>query len=515
MRLLICLLWLGTLPAWGHAVLLEAGPADGATLAKAPAQLWLRFNEPVVVVTLALFDAQGSEHPLTEVHGGERVGARPVPPLADGRYRLAYCVASADAHPVAGSVAFGVGVAGVGPLPAAPTEGFDWRGPSLLLRYLQTAAVLLGAGACLFLAGVPAGTPATAAALRLARLAHALWWPAMLAALGVRGALLSAATPAALWTAAPWRVGAGSTLLDQALLAGPAFALAVACAARRRRVAGACAALALLAAGLTGHAAGAGPSGLTRPLLAAHALAAGFWIGALLPLRAGLGADAVAMLRRFSALAVPAVAVLLASGGVLAAVQLRTPAAFVDTPYGRVLLAKLVLVAGLLALAVRNRQVLTPALAAGTRGAAAVLARSIGAECALAAGIVLAAVALGHLSPPRSQAPAAPAQVLSVDGHRVELRCTPCRAGAVNRLELQAARADGSTPPELLLQLDGPAGGFVGLRYRLVAERGRFVLADLDLPASGAWRLRVRLPVSDFERRVFDFEFAVAPAAAD
>lgn len=515
MRLLICLLWLCAPSAWGHAVLLDSEPADGATLANAPERLGLRFNEPVAVVALALFDAHGAEHPLTEVHSSERVGARPAQPLANGRYRLAYRVASADAHPVAGSVAFGVGVAAAGLLPVAPAAGFDWSVPSLLLRYLQTAAVLLGAGACLFLAWVPAGAAATAAALRLARLAHALWWPAMLAALGVRGALLSDAVPAALWTAAPWRVGAGSTLLDQALLAGPAFALAVACAARRRRVAGACATLALLAAGLTGHAAGAGPAWLTRPLLAAHALAAGFWIGALLPLRAGLGAGAVAMLRRFSARAVPAVAVLLASGVVFATVQLRTPAAFVDTPYGRVLLAKLVLVTGLLALAVRNRQVLTPALAAGTRGAAAVLARSIGAELALAAGIVLAAVALGHLPPPRSQAPDAPAQVLSVDGHRVELRCTPCRAGAVNRLELQAVRADGSAPPELLLQLDGPAGGFVGLRYRLAADTGRFVLADLDLPAPGAWRLRVRLPVSDFERRVFDFDVAVAPASTD
>lgn len=46
---------------WGHAVLLETTPPDGALLAASPRAVALRFNEPVAPVALRLFDSSGRE----------------------------------------------------------------------------------------------------------------------------------------------------------------------------------------------------------------------------------------------------------------------------------------------------------------------------------------------------------------------------------------------------------------------------------------------------------------------
>lgn len=56
---------------------------------------------------------------------------------------------------------------------------------------------------------------------------------------------------------------------------------------------------------------------------------------------------------------------LVGSGAVLAWLQSRSLAALVASDYGRLLAVKLVFVAGLLALALRNRLVLTPRVTRG------------------------------------------------------------------------------------------------------------------------------------------------------
>ena len=68
---------------------------------------------------------------------------------------------------------------------------------------------------------------------------------------------------------------------------------------------------------LTGHAASAAPRWLTVPAVAVHVLCAAFWVGSLLPLWWSLQLDrasAVTVLRRFSAVALVAVALLVGAG---------------------------------------------------------------------------------------------------------------------------------------------------------------------------------------------------------
>lgn len=106
---------------------------------------------------------------------------------------------------------------------------------------------------------------------------------------------------------------------------------------------------------------------------AAHLLAAGAWLGAL-PLLVGLIAwhrrspervslETVARAtQRFSSLGVISVGVLIASGAVNAWFTVGTFAALLMTQYGHLLLVKLALFGGMLALAAVNRARLTPQL---------------------------------------------------------------------------------------------------------------------------------------------------------
>jgi putative copper resistance protein D len=160
---------------------------------------------------------------------------------------------------------------------------------------------------------------------------------------------------------------------------------------------------------LTGHAVmNAGTLGWAHPLnQAVHLLAAGFWLGGLVPLglllaqpQAAERAPAVRALRRFSNAASTAVVLVLASGIANAWMMVGRPSALFGSIYGRTLIAKLVLVAVLLALALVNRLRLFPALAGGTEAAAVRIERNVKIELALGAAVIAAAMVLGNLPPP-------------------------------------------------------------------------------------------------------------------
>ena len=115
----------------------------------------------------------------------------------------------------------------------------------------------------------------------------------------------------------------------------------------------------------TGHAVAGRPAWLSMTAVAAHALAAGFWAGSLVALHLLLrrgGVAAAPALRRFSAIAMPAVAVLLAGGTVFAVMQLGSLRDLAETRYGNLVLVKAVLLVTLLLIAARNRFALLPRL---------------------------------------------------------------------------------------------------------------------------------------------------------
>lgn len=97
-------------PAFAHAHLESSNPADGAVLETAPAEVTLRFSDPVEPVEggFELSRAGGETVTLIATAHHEVVTA-PLPVgLPEGAYTLSYRVASADGHPSAGKVGFRV-----------------------------------------------------------------------------------------------------------------------------------------------------------------------------------------------------------------------------------------------------------------------------------------------------------------------------------------------------------------------------------------------------------------------
>ena len=159
-----------------------------------------------------------------------------------------------------------------------------------------------------------------------------------------------------------------------------------------------------------GHAAMVeGPAGdLRRANQAIHLLAGGAWIGGLIPLLLTLRAlrprplAAAALLHRFSLYGTFALALVLVSGAINAALLVGTANGLLTSLYGRTLLLKLLLVVLMVAIAYRNRFQLTPRLAPDPERIGRRLYRSIAIEIAVGLGIILVASALGTFPPPNA-----------------------------------------------------------------------------------------------------------------
>jgi copper resistance protein D len=148
----------------------------------------------------------------------------------------------------------------------------------------------------------------------------------------------------------------------------------------------------------------------------AHLLAAGAWSGGLLALAyllmfarrcpsAEHGSHAVAALVRFSGMGYAAVAILIGSGLVNAWVLVGSPERLITTQYGQLLLVKVCLFAGMLALAAQNRFRLVPVLQRCNEGSMtaeaplSVVRRNVLVEQTLGLVIVLIVGWLGTLPP--------------------------------------------------------------------------------------------------------------------
>ncbi len=532
-RWLVLLLGLlGIADAGAHAVLLATEPADGATLQQAPTAVVLEFSEPVAPVFVRLIAAQGqaaADADTLTTAGPELRLALPRD-LPRGAYLVSYRVISADSHPVGGSFGFAVGAGHEAPA-AEPAAGEDtaWTAARVLLALVRDLGLMLAAGGVLFWALVLRGTPPPAGFRALTLGSGAVAVAAALAGIGAQGGLLSLGGAAALLDPATWRLGASTSVGPAAGVMTAALALALLGARSARslgRWAGGLAAVAATASlGLSGHSAGLGE---TAPLLlAVHGTAAAFWLGALWPLHRVLQtrspAEALTIVRRFSTIAVPAVGLLVAAGLTLAVQQIPSLSDLAGSAYGGILLLKLALVALLLALAVVNRQRLTPALAATPGPAAQTLARNIRREMALA-GLILAATAvLAHTPPPRPAAghqdhgtahgPAVEVQRVVAErrGQRLILELTPGRVGE-NTLNIRLSDTAGRLldPLELELAFSLPEAGIEPLQRppRRTGE-GRYVLESLHLPLPGRWQIRAEALINDFEKTVFVTEIEI------
>ncbi len=508
--------------AWAHAVLVATSPADGQQLANAPAAVILTFNEPVTPVSVRLLDAGGST--VAGLEGAVAEADEVRLPLAEslphGRYVLSYRVTSIDAHPVGGSIAFGVGVPAAS-ASSAPQMGpiNGWWASVALLHLVATAALLTAAGLSLFTAFV-AESPRDGLRSRLARRrrqAVAIGVPAAMIGVGVQGGYLGDLPPLAMATLEPWRLGFASTAGRSAVLAMLGAGLLLARTTPLRVLIATALITGSFAA--TGHAAAAPPRGLATAAVMLHAAGIAFWLGSLIALEATLGFGPLrritATVRRFSRLAIPIVAALLTAGLALAALQIRDPAAILANDYTMLLGLKLVLVAVLLALALYNNRFVTPRLARGDGTAAATLRGSVRAEIGCVALILLVTVILGRTPPPRALDPAVDARpplgiVTQRQGRLAFIELAPVNHAYAVSVSLLEPSGQPLVADEVTLRLANPAGGIEPMERKLTRQAAGTYAADTAVSLlPGRWALRIDARTGDFDLLIFETEASI------
>jgi copper transport protein len=502
---------------------------------------------------------------------GSQVAVGLGPHLAEGTYTATYRVISADSHPVSGGIVFSIGKAGVAGETVADLLAGSSVGPVTetafgVARGLDYLAIALAVGGLAFLlaawrpalaiaAGAGRGWP-EASAVFAARARRLLWLAIALGVVsGVVGIVFQGATAAGstFWSALNatvvrevlgtrfgtiWglRVVAW-LLLGGVLLAGagaraaavlrPAAVGAAGVAPGPAPTRGVLAALAVpvaflvISPALAGHATTQHPVAALLPLDVVHVAAMSVWIGGLAMLLFVLPAATrrleasersrllAAVLVRFSPLALACVVALMATGVTQALIHMGGLSPLLDTPFGRAVLIKFVLLLALVALGAVNRQRVVPALrrlAADGQppgGDGRLLRRTLRAEVALVVVVLGVTSALVSYAPPSSAGSGPFSTTTRMGPIELETTLDPARVGA-NQLHVFLFDARSGAPytrtKELTVQATLRAKGIGPLQATMHrAGPGHYVADALVLSPGGTWELTVVDRVSDFD----------------
>ncbi|MGH2739686.1 MAG: copper resistance protein CopC [Actinomycetota bacterium] len=501
-----------------HALLKASVPEQGATLDQPPETLTLTFTEEPEpsLADIDVLDQQGTslvEGRAVPVPSDPRSLRVAVSEAPEGVYTVTWRVVSrVDGHATAGAFTFGVGVP---PLDVAPTlVGSVGAAPDVSpLEVAGRWVLIIGLVAILGSAviGIAAfgNAPGT-----VRRFAVAGGVVGLIGLIGLAAAQNNAAQVGLgtflgtslggmlLWRAA----GIGVALIGAtvALRPGPRWQIALVPVAVG-------AAGAMLAEAAAGHAAAQSLPWVKIAAQWAHFAAAGIWIGGLAALLLGVRGTAdqekAAAVRRFSAVAGAALAVVVGTGVIRAINEVGGLGNLFSTSYGWVVITKVGLLLPLLALGATNRYRNVPR--AGTN--LGPLRRISRTELSVAAAVLVATAVLTSLAPPASapstRATLATATPLIVSGSdfatsvRVRLEVTPGTQG-LNRFVATVSDFDTGEP------IDARA---VSLRFSFLDQAqpgdstlaldtlspGRYGAVGGNLSLIGQWRVAVLVQQPD------------------
>lgn len=547
-------------PAFAHATLESTDPAAGVAVGRSPRSVSLRFSEPVEVSlgAIRLYDSDGKRLDTGRpghVGGDSATVAVTAPKLDDGAYVVTWRVISADSHPVHGAFSFRVGTAAAGTDTSGLAEqllsaGGGSRAVGVLaavVRFAVFAGLIVLVGGTVF---VLLCWPAGAADPRLRRL---LWTAlgvtlvATLVGIPLQGVYAGGlpfgdiVKPSVIGDVLPTRLGRASVMraLLLAALAVPLLQLLLAHAGRRiapglAAAAGLVGGALLVTPGLSGHASIGSPVAGHLAVDLVHLAAASVWVGGLVAATVALlPRREVAELRdalpRFSRLAFGAVVVVVATGVAQSWRQVGSIDALRSTPYGHLLIVKVVTVAVLVALGgmsrrwLQERLVVAPAdrpLVAAGPGAAVAdpaaasvnrLRASVGLEVVVAA-VILAVTSLLVNAQPATSALRRPFSTELRSGPLlIDVVVDPAKVGPA-QVHFYTLSPEGAVKDvaEMKAQLTLPSRGIGPITVPLTrAGPGHFVATRVDLPIAGRWRLDVRARLTEIDQAAAHTEFTV------
>lgn len=360
-------------PASAHAVLVSSSPAADAVLPNSPAEVVLTFSEAVREIPdrIRVLGPDGARVDRGDPTFNGAVITIPIDPAgARGSYLVSYRVVSADNHPVSGAYTYAVGAPSTPPTDRAEDEVHPVVNVVVrVVKYLGYAGLLLLIGPVMVLS---------------------LLWPRRLSRRGPARliwagiGLVALSTVGAIWLQVPYTTGGGPFSISGSVLGdvlGGTFGaahlvrlgiLAAAAILLRPLIAGRAARsdqilLAILGvAGLgtwpiAGHAVASPVPAVSVVVDAVHLAGMAVWLGGLVMLggfllRQADDRELDAILPVWSRWATAAVSALLLAGVVQALIEVGTPSALVSTTYGRLIIAKAVLFAVVIAVAAYSRQ---------------------------------------------------------------------------------------------------------------------------------------------------------------
>lgn len=476
--------------ASAHAALLSTDPENGARLDSPIDYVTFTFDEPVRPRIFTLVDERGDRsEPEPEVDGDDVIV--PVDTDEGGWYALSWSVVSDDGHPISGAITFRVGE-GAAEAPAdlarSATDGAVSDSSDLLLSIGEGMALLglmVAAGAAFLRSRVLAGDVQQVRRVAL-----------VAAGVGLLGAVVAVVASyvedLVVWpgTASDFAIGAASVVVmgwaasrrDDQRMASMATIVGL---------------LGLATVALGGHVAGDGRA-VTRIALVAHLLAATVWLGATpalaVALRSGAGWDDV---KRFSRSATVTTAVV-AVGGALAAWMLADGvSSFTGTTWGRLLIAKVALVAAAVAIGGLNRRWVA------RREHQPRVRQLVSAEAALLVAILILTAALARSSPNAEVSPDPGLQEVRIALGDVTAQVLVEEAKGSSR-EVHVSFLDESgrlaNVQAATLELSSADSGIKEIPQELTKiSNGHYVALTDDLRLPGEWTAHVTALVDRFD----------------
>jgi copper transport protein len=472
----LALLALSAPPALAHSAFLGSSPQPGARLGEAPRQVTLSFTEALnerLSRAKLVFASDGRlVRGAVSVASGTRLVVRRGPPLRRGAYRVEWHTVSAeDGHALEGSFSFGVRAPAAGgehDVQQSPLARQGWV--RMLARGSLFSTLLVFCGVLLLTAVLGRGRASWFAPPALVSAAPQLDFERVerrgrrfTLALGFLAA--GAAALSAVADGVDAAGGLSARGLSDFLFSGTAgltrvyvvllLLLAVALAGLRLRPAPLAAVGALMAVAFSGHANAASPRLLAVANDWAHLTGTALWLGGIAfiislwgpELRRSSQAERLAVARHvlpaFGRVALPAFAVVVATGLVSAIIELGRLQALWETDYGRVLIVKVVLVALIAAASYVHALRLRPRLLRANPHPNLRLERRhwrlLGVEPLLGVAVVAAvAVLVAFPLPPRQLGDAGEAEAAAAPA------CDPCPLPRPAKGELAVAEQGGS-----------------------------------------------------------------------
>lgn len=496
--------------AYAHAVLLNASPANDAVVEAAPANVQLRFNEPVSVVRASIRIGEGNSLDLAATSGSEVDLAIPRS-ISSGTAIVSYRVVSEDGHPVGGSIVFHVGAPSAISAPAVADtsvllQGAIWSIHIVSILYL---AVLIGGtlfNRWLYPAKSLNRRPDLVIVLGVLFFSSGVYLQG-LDEMGL-GLVFAGLEPLLVASRSGAAIAAGMALVAVLLVSIPV------CQASPAYLP-----LAVLAIGaasasfaFTGHCNVVATPWLARACIVLHGATLLFWIGSLPPLWRLSRTGPTDPLAGFSRVIPLPFFVLLIAGAALAWLELPGVQTIPLSLYGRLLVLKVGLVGILCALAIYNRFWLTRPAAAGDQTARRKLRRSIAAEVALAVAIVATASLWRFAGPDQLQYAARP-QAFSIHLHSGEvmaqLKLVPDLAAGTAKAEVDFLTADFDPidPQGATLRAWNLGAGVEPIKYDLrKSSKGGWEASGLPTFDPTGWKVDIEVLIDDFTMKHLEGE---------